>query len=174
MRRTSLVAIGAMVAASVVMGAHPAGASPAHKKKAKPGIGQTIVVENEAKQDEAVKLIAVTTPATAQTPTFTTPPAGDRFVGVTLQIKNKSKGTDSNSADDNTSIVGSNKQVYTATIATLSGCTDFDDGTYTLAKGASEIGCVAFAIPNGVKVAKVEYNPDAGFSTNNATWYLKS
>jgi hypothetical protein len=141
-----------------------------HKPKAQPWIGSTITVENENKQYEAVKLLAVTDPAQAATPTITTPKSGDRFVGITISITNKSKGTDTDDANNNLAVVGSNKQVYQPTFSTLTGCTDFNSGQYTLPKGATEDGCLAFTVPTGVSVAKVSWNPNSGFSTNNAYW----
>jgi hypothetical protein len=149
-------------------------AKPKAKAKAKPnttapGIGSTLVVLNQTKQYEAVTLMAVTDPAQAGDQ-YLTPNPGDRFVGVTLQIHNRSKGTDTGDANNNTTVVGSNHQVYTADFDPLAGCTDFANGEYTLTTGATEVGCVAFQLPTGVAVAKVQYNPNSGFSTNNATW----
>jgi hypothetical protein len=103
---------------------------------------------------------------------YLTPGAGKRFVGVEIQITNESKGTDSNDANNNTSVVGSNKQVYTADFNSISECTNFSNGQYALPDHSSEVGCVNFQVPTGVTVAKVEYNPNSGFSTNLAVWTL--
>ena len=134
-----------------------------------PGIGATIKVLNQKKQYESVKLIAVQDPAQPGD-SFTTPDAGNRFVGVQIQITNDSKGTDSDDANNNTSLIGSNSQVYSADVNSIAGCTNFDNGTYTLTQGASEVGCVSFQVPTAVTVAKVVYNPNSGFSTNNGFW----
>jgi hypothetical protein len=136
-----------------------------------PGIGSTLTVLNQDKQYEAVKLVAVLDPAQPGN-SYLTPDSGKRFVGVQLQITNQSNGTDSSDANSNTSVVGSNKQVYSADFDPIAGCTNFSNGGYTLPKGASDVGCVTFQVPTGVTIAKVEYNPNSGFSTNNAIWTL--
>lgn len=93
-------------------------------------------------------------------------------MAVEIQITGKSSGNDSNDANDNLSVVGSNKQDYSADFDSVAECTDFDNGEYSVSKGESEIGCVTFQMTTGVNVAKVKYNPDAGFSTNEAEWTL--
>jgi hypothetical protein len=170
---------GFLFAGLIVLGlATPAGAATnttkarqaaSSSRKTVPGIGTTLKVLNQHKQYESVKLIAVTDPAQPGD-SFTTPDSGKRFVGVQLQITNQSKGTDSDDANNNTSIIGSNEQVYSADVSTLAGCTNFNNGTYTLTQGATEVGCVSFQLPMGVAVAEVAYNPDSGFSTNNGFW----
>lgn len=152
------------------------GATTHHKKKhatAKPasGIGAAFTVQNEEKQYEAVKLVGVIDPAQGADQ-FTTPDAGKRFVAVEISITGKSPGNDSNSADDNLGVVGTNHQVYSADLSSVSECTDFANGQYTVTKDQSETGCVAFQLPTGVNVAQVKYNPNAGFSTNEAIWTL--
>jgi hypothetical protein len=101
---------------------------------------------------------------------FTTPDAGKRFVAVEISVTGKSPGNDTNDANDNLSVVGTNHQVYSADFDSVSECTDFNDGQYTVTKGQEEAGCVTFQIPTGIYVAQVKYNPNAGFSTNEATW----
>ena len=138
--------------------------------KPPPGIGAKFTVVNQHNQVESVKLVSVIDPATGQDGLG--PKADDRFVGIEIQITNQSKTVDSGDANNNTSVVGSNEQVYSADFAPLSECTDFDSGQYNLSPGEPEIGCVTVQIPNGVGVAKVKYNPSSGFSTNNAEWTL--
>jgi hypothetical protein len=161
--------VGAESVTPTASGTQPGHGS--HSKKAPPGIGSTLRVLNQDKQYEAVKLVAVMDPAQPGD-SFTTPGSGKRFVGVELQITNQSSGTDSDDANNNTSVIGSNKQVYSTGIGSIVGCTNFDDGTYTLSEGATEIGCVTFQVPEGITIAKVGYNPNSGFSTNNAIWIL--
>jgi len=55
---------------------------------------------------------------------------------------------------------------------TVSECTNFASGQYTVTKVQSEVGCVTFQIPTGIGVAHIKYNPNAGFSTNEAEWTL--
>jgi len=143
------------------------------KPKTKParGVGVSYTVENETEQYEAVKLVAVIDPAQPGNQ-YLTPETGKRFVAVEIQITGKSSGNDSNDANDNLSVVGSNKQDYSADFDSVAECTDFDNGQYSVSKGESEVGCVTFQMPTEVNVAKVKYNPNAGFSTNEAEWTL--
>jgi hypothetical protein len=145
---------------------------PKSKPKPKPSgptIGSTLRVLNQNKQYEAVKLVAIFDPAQPSDPDLG-PNAGMKYVGVEIQITNQSKGTDSGDANNNTSVIGSNKQGYQADFDSISECTNFNSGEYALPKGQPEIGCVIFQMPTAVAVSKVEYNPNSGFSTNNAVW----
>jgi hypothetical protein len=186
MRHKGLVAgilVGALMAAAptTIVGASSKKSTTttttkhkAKKPKPKPatGIGVTFTVENETKQYEAVKFVAVFDPAQTGNQ-YLTAPAGDRFVAVEIQITGKSSGNDSNDANNNLSVVGSNGQVYSAAFDPVTECTDFSSGQYAVTKGQSETGCVTYAMPMGVGVAHVKYNPNSGFSTNEATWTLK-
>ena len=165
----STLAVGIGVAGASTTTTKPSHATHATAKAPPPGIGSTMKVLNQKKQYESVKLIAVQDPAPPGD-SFTTPDAGNRFVGVQIQITSDSKGTDSDDANNNTSLIGSNSQVYSADVDSIAGCTNFDNGTYTLTQGASEVGCVTFQVPTAVTVAKVVYNPNSGFSTNNGFW----
>jgi Domain of unknown function (DUF4352) len=134
-----------------------------------PWIGSTLMVENQNKQYEAVTLQAVVDPATPDN-SFDAPPAGQRVISVQIQIKNTSKGTDTDDANNNLTIIGANKQSYEAGFATINGCTNFEHGQYTLTQGQTEVGCVTFDVPTTVAIGKIRWNPNSGFSTNNAYW----
>lgn len=180
--RRVAIGAGALAIITSLLAASPALAASKPKPKATtttttkpkpkaPGIGSTLVVLNQDKQYEAVQLQTVTDPAQSGDG-FSTPDAGKRYVGVTISIHNRSKGTDTGDANNNLTVVGSNNQVYQPDFTTLAGCTNFASGEYTLTSGTTEVGCVAYQVPTGVKVAKVQYNPNSGFSTNDATWTL--
>ncbi len=167
-----MIAVPAWASATTTTKPKPKATTTTTKPKPKaPGIGSTLVVLNQDKQYEAVQLQAVTDPAQSGDG-FSTPDAGKRYVGVTISIHNRSKGTDTGDANNNLTLVGSNNQVYQPDFTTLSGCTNFASGEYTLTSGTTEVGCVAYQVPTGIKVAKVQYNPNSGFSTNEATWTL--
>lgn len=176
LRPKAMIAVAAALALPLALVSTGTADGTGHKAKhhAKPakGIGATFTVQNEAKQYEAVKLVAVIDPAQTGNQ-FLTAPAGDRFVAVEIQITGKSSGNDSSDADTNLSVVGSNGQVYSAEFDPVTECTNFSSGQYSVTKGESETGCVTYAMPMGVGVARVKYNPNAGFSTNVATWTLK-
>jgi hypothetical protein len=40
----------------------------------------------------------------------------------------------------------------------VQGWTNFNYGEYTLFPGESESGCVTFALPNGVRISRIEFS----------------
>ena len=61
------------------------------------------------------------------------------------------------------SLIGSDNQSCTPDISTVSGCTDFDSGSYQPTPRSSATGCVTFQMPTGVTPAKLQYTPGSGF-----------
>jgi hypothetical protein len=119
--RRLAIGAGALAISTSLLAASPALAASKPKPKATtttttkpkpkaPGIGSTLVVLNQDKQYEAVQLQAVTDPAQSGDG-FSTPDAGKRYVGVTISIHNRSKGTDTGDANNNLTLVGSNNYV---------------------------------------------------------------
>lgn len=103
---------------------------------------------------------------------FTTPDAGKRFVAVELSIKNNGSATYSDDANNDTSVIGSDNQSYTADFDSVSECTNFNDGDIRLAAGESISGCVVFQLPTGINAVKVQYTPDSGFSGSTGEWQV--
>jgi Domain of unknown function (DUF4352) len=103
---------------------------------------------------------------------FTTPDSGKRFVGVQMTLKNTGDSTLTGDANNEVSIIGSDNQTYTPDFNSISECTNFNDGSYTLAKTESTTGCVTFQVPTGVSVAKVRYEPLSFTSSNVAEWIV--
>jgi hypothetical protein len=124
-------------------------------------VGSTVAVSSG--NDKAnVTLNQVIDPATGSDQ-FTNPDAGKRFVGVGVTIVNTGSSTINDDANSTVSVQGSDNQTYTADFSGISGCTNFNSGSYTLAPGASVTGCVTFQVPTGVSVSKVQFQP-TGFS----------
>ena len=87
---------------------------------------------------------------------FATPDAGKRFVATVLTIKNIGGSAIQGDANSDGSLIGSDNQTYTADFNDVSGCTNFNSGSYQLAPGESADGlrCVpgayldhAFQVP---------------------------
>lgn len=73
----------------------------------------------------------------------------------------------------NVSVVGSDDQSYTADLSNdVAECTNFESGLYHLSPGESTTGCVVFARPTGVTVAKVKYTPSEGFASDSGEWLI--
>ena len=84
-------------------------------------------------------------------------------------------GTSSDDANLTASINGSDGQVYQATFDGIAGYTNFSSGDFRVAPGATEVGEVTFAVPDGVKVASVQWTPAGGFGTGaTSTWTIGS
>lgn len=101
---------------------------------------------------------------------FNMPTAGTRFVATLLKITNTSATVLDESADNDTNVVGSNNEIYTAYISQVSECTDFSNSSVHLNTGESSTGCVTFEVPFGVSVVKVRYIPSSGFASDIGEW----
>ncbi|HTX64038.1 MAG TPA: hypothetical protein VMD28_10380 [Acidimicrobiales bacterium] len=135
---------------------------PSRPSPPSPGaIGATETVTTAGKV-YAVRLTAVIDPAQPATPAVTAPKKGDRFVAVHLRITDTGATAVSGDANDAATVIGSNDQAYTPAIVTISGCTNFDFGSFQLSHGQAISGCVAFQLPDGVGVSTVKWSPTDG------------
>jgi hypothetical protein len=98
-------------------------------------------------------------PATATA--YETPDAGTRFVAVEMTVDNIGSETIDDDANLDVSVVGTDSQGYTADFDSVSECTNFDSGEFTLTPGQSEIGCVVFQLPTDVNVETIGFNDSA-------------
>jgi hypothetical protein len=130
------------------------------------GTGQTLTVG--AGDKVTMYVLKITDPATPASSSDAAP-AGQHLVSVTIKVRGLS-GT--STADANgTIVIGSNGQTYEFTVTQgLAGCTNFNYGDFTVTPGESQVGCVAFAVPNGVKIAQVSYVAPLGMGDTSATW----
>lgn len=127
-------------------------------------VKQTICVKEYVAPKVAPKAasklqVVVTTwdPINVENPEYTQAKAGQRFVAVELTLTNGTASTISSNANVDTTVVGTNGQVYSFALADRRGCTNFNYGDFTIAPGASETGCVVYELPEGVTVAKVQF-----------------
>jgi hypothetical protein len=132
-------------------------------------VGATIAVGTG--NDKAnVTLVQVIDPASGSDQ-FTTPDAGKRFVGVKLTIADTGSTTFTDDANSTVTVIGSDNQTYTADFSGISECTNFNNGTYTLAPNQNTTGCVTFQLPTAVTATKVEYQP-TGFGGTTGEWLV--
>ena len=61
--------------------------------------------------------------------------------------------------------MASNGQSYTADFDGIVGYTNFADGVIHVAQGETVIGAVTFQVPDGVKVAKIQWGPSSNFGS---------
>jgi Protein of unknown function (DUF2510)/Domain of unknown function (DUF4352) len=121
-------------------------------------VGGTVAVNDGAGGDSDVTLVAVIDPASGADQ-FSTPDAGNRFVGVELRIADGGSGVVQSDANEDVTVVGSDGQTYTSAFDDIAGCTNFNEGAYALGPGESATGCVVFEVPTGVRVTQVIDQP---------------
>lgn len=99
--------------------------------------------------------------------------SGKHLVGAEFTIKGIS-GTSSDDADSDAAVQGNDKQLYQPSFNGIAAGTNFNSGDFNVAPGVTEIGWVAFEVPNSVTVASVQWNPSSGFGGGTATWTVGS
>jgi hypothetical protein len=118
----------------------------------------------------AVTASQVVDPATAASGSGL-PDSGYRFVAVQVSLENNGPEEISDDANFAMTITGSDGQTYTADFGTVSGCTDFQEGSgfFELASGDSTSGCVVFELPTAVAVQTVSFSLAQGY-LDTAEW----
>ena len=96
---------------------------------------------------------------------LSTPDTGKRFVGVVFTIKALSGSPQDEDANNDAAVVGSNGQTYTADFDNIAGYTNFSNGSINVAQGNTTTGVVVFQVPDGVKVAEVQWTASGGFGS---------
>ena len=147
----------------------PGSKSSSSSSSATAHVGSTVNIGGS--KGLAVKLNQVIDPAQGADQ-YTTPNAGDRFVAIDLTITNNGSASFSDDANDDVTLIGTDNQSYTADFDNVSECTNFSNGQFTLTPGESSTGCVVFQVPTGVNTAKVQFQPNAGFSGSTGQWLV--
>jgi hypothetical protein len=89
---------------------------------------------------------------------FNAPNAADYLVAVDFRVRDISAHYGvSGDANLNATVVGSDNQTYEASFDTVTECTNFDYGDFQLEPGESSTGCVAFELPNAIRVTEVKW-----------------
>jgi hypothetical protein len=176
--RNILAVIGAVVVVSFVLSRISTGgsgvsttpssssgtASTAASPAAPAKIGSSFDVQDGSGDTYSVTLVKVIDPAQAADG-ITTPDSGKRFAGAVFRIKALSGSPQYEDANNDAVIIGSNGQTYTADFDDIAGYTNFANGTIHVAQGETVIGAVTFQIPDGVKVAKVQWGAASNFGS---------
>jgi hypothetical protein len=115
-----------------------------------------------------VTLTGITDPAQGAD-VYTTPNNGFHFIATKFSISGVS-GTSSDDANSVAAVVGADSQTYSPDFSNVRGCTNFNEGEYSVAAGATSVGCVVFQVPNGVKVASVQWG--GGYGATPAVWTI--
>ncbi len=132
-------------------------------------LGATLDVNDSNGNTLAVTMTQIIDPASG-IDQYTTPNPGYRFVAVEMTLANQSTSTISDDANSDTTVIGTNSQTYTADFDSVSECTNFNYGQFTILPGSpSQSGCVVFQLPNGVNVQAVQFSFFSGL-LDTAQW----
>jgi len=134
------------------------------------GLGVTQRVHDASQNALAVDVAQIFDPATG-IDQFNQPNAGYRFVAVEINLSNQSTGTISDDANLDVQVIGSTNQAYSPDFSSVTECTDFSSGSFTLLPGGTESGCVLFQVPLGIQVKVVQFSLGYGF-LDVAQWNL--
>lgn len=137
-------------------------------------LGSYLEVKDTAGDTYGVALIKVIDPA--KTTDQITPGNGKRFVGAVFTIKAiSSSGPQQEDADSAAALVGSDGRTYLPDIIPIVGYTDFSVGYIHAVPGDNATGDVAFQVPTGVKVSKVQWSTFSSFGVRSTVqWNVPS
>jgi hypothetical protein len=162
-----IITVSAGMKSTVTSG--PTAAPP--KSKSVAHVGTTLTLGAGGGGSERVTLVQVIDPAQGAGRYITADP-GKRFVAAVFNIMNTSEVAGEGNANDDAALIGSDNQTYTFNPYSLTECTNFSEGQFQLGPSESATGCVAFQMPTGVSVVKVQWSPNAGFASDFGEWLV--
>jgi len=118
---------------------------------------------------QAVTLVRIINPATpGQVNTLT---AGNQLVGVELKVTNTGSTTFYPNPANATTVIDSQGHGYRVDISDITGCPAVQN-LMPLAPGKRMDGCIAFQVPAGTTVAKVQYQPLSAGTSESLEWQV--
>lgn len=80
-------------------------------------------------------------------------------------------GRFSDDANSDALLIGSDGQTYQADFNSIAGFTNWNSGIFNVSAGQLSIGAITFQVPDGVRVASIQWDPNGGFGDSPpATW----
>ena len=134
------------------------------------GIGATQQVHDASKNPLTVTFTQLIDPATG-IDQFNQPNSGYRFVAVVINLANPSTAMITSDSYLDVQLVGTDNQAYSTDFSSVTECTNFSSGSFTLLPGGTENGCVLFQVPLGVNVKLVQFSLGYGY-LDVAQWNL--
>ena len=95
----------------------------------------------------------------------TTADNGERFIGAVFTISAPEGSPLSEDTNRNAAAIGSDGRTYSPDTNEIAGYTNFDNGAIHLAQGETVTGSVTFKVPDGIKVAKVQWTSAGGLGS---------
>jgi hypothetical protein len=138
----------------------------------KAGVGDTIDLDGETSGDVlAVTVVKVVDPDSANDD-FSTPPAGDHYVSVQLQLVNIGTGDyQDDPFSDITAKDSAGQSMQQDFLSSTTAGTQLPSNV-DLAPGDKALGFDTFDVPNGDKIAQVQYGLNAGLYGNSGEWTI--
>lgn len=122
------------------------------------GGGPTLSVKDFNGNILRVSIAGPIDPAQATDPAVNGAKAGTRLLAFQLMLNNAGPGTVSSDANSDMTVLASDGQDYTASFGSITECTNFAAGDFTIAAGDSQRGCVVFQLPDGINVKSVQFS----------------
>jgi hypothetical protein len=172
----ALAACGTSVAKTSSPPSAPASATPASAPSPSAttaslagSVGTQFTTDDGSGNKMSVTLTQTINPAQGND-SFNQAPTGHYLVAVVFKLKGIS-GNTQDDANNDAALIGNNGQTYSPGFETINGYTNFNSGQFTVSPGVVSIGAVVFEVPNSVKPASVQWNPNSGMNTGPpATW----
>jgi hypothetical protein len=135
-------------------------------------IGSTIELKDDNGQDVAVTVVKVVDPAPSAQYQIQTPTPGSRIVAVQFRITNKAPALYSDDPDADIVGIDSQGQQYQVEMDETGAGVRMNSGL-KLPSGQSTLGYESFMLPTGLKLAKVQYQLEAGIGAGDiGQWIL--
>ncbi len=173
--KRSIVAVSALAVLAAACSPQPAeqaAEQPAEQPaaaKSTARLGEQLDLTRADGSTIAVTLVQVINPATVA---HGRGEAGKTYVATELKLTDTGTTAIEGDVNVNVSVIGSDKQSYSADLNDVTECPNFDMGTFHLEAGKSATGCVVFALPHGVTPVTVQYRPSAGFAGDSGEWQV--
>jgi hypothetical protein len=138
----------------------------------KAGVGDTIDLSGQTSGDVlAVTVVKVVDPDSANDG-FSTPAAGDHYVSVQFRLSNIGKGSyQDDPFSDITAKDASGQSMQQDFMSSTTAGAQLDSST-NLAPGDQALGFETFDVPNGDKIAQVQYALSGGLYGNAGEWQI--
>jgi hypothetical protein len=132
-------------------------------------VGDTLdLTGNDSGSRMAVVVTRVVDPAAAADDFLTASP-DDRLVSVQFQLQNVGSAVYSDAPSNSAVVVDSSGQGYDSTIDDSAAGPSFPTPEH-IAPGGTALGYVTFEVPDGVRVALVQFTLDSGFADDTGQW----
>lgn len=147
-------------------------AAVASSSAMKAGVGDTIKLDGATAGDVlAVTVVKVVDPDSSNDG-FSTPPAGDHYVSVQFQLVNTGKGDyQDDPFTDITAKDAAGQSMQQDFLTSTSAGAQLDSST-NLAPGDKALGFETFDVPNGDKIAQVQYALNGGLYGDSGEWQV--